>query len=101
MLRRVEATSEKDVLLPIGQRPGAGVYFLRVCQAWDGFKDWVWQVHEAARQRGVIVEGQIANPDERQLSYLKDVLGDAFSPDRAFILSALQKWVPRMAPAHR
>ena len=101
MMQRAEAAELKDVLLPLSRRRQAGPYFLRVCAYSDALGDCIWQVHEAARQRGVIIEGQIANPDEGQLRYLSDVLGTAFEPTRAFVEAALQKWVPQMSESSR
>lgn len=101
MMQRAEATELKDVLLPLSRRRQPGVYFLRVCACSAALDDCIWQVHEAARQRGVIIEGPIANPDEGQLRYLTDVLGTAFEPSRDFVQSALQKWAPQLSEENR
>ena len=101
MYDRIDARKLNDLLLPLSRRPARGVYFARVCGFSDDLKENLWAFHEAARGRGVVLEGQIANPDERQLSYMNEVLGDAFEPGEAFIAAALGKWVPRMKPAHR
>ena len=78
MYDRINAKQFSDLRAPLSQRPAKGVYFARVCGWRDGLADELWFFHEAARVRGVILEGQIANPDERQLSYMSEVLGDAF-----------------------
>lgn len=85
------------MFLPMTQRKTKGVYFLRLSDFSDSLEQFIWQYHEEARQRGVIIEDQISNPDDRQLSYYSDVLGTAFQPSEAFVLSALQKWMPRMS----
>ena len=102
MANRINASNLSDLLLPMRQRGNApGVYFVRLCQWSMEIKDFLWRYHEAARAKGVIIEGQIGNPDERQLSYLTEMLGSAFEPNPAFITQALQKWMPRMSQANR
>ena len=102
MANRINASNLSDLLLPMRQRGNApGVYFVRLCQWSPEIKDFLWCYHEAARAKGVIIEGQIGNPDERQLSYLTEMLGSAFEPNPAFITQALQKWMPRMSQANR
>ena len=99
MLQRVEAKTLEDLLLPMGRRPSKGVYFVRLngCDRMD----LIWRYHEAAREKGVILEGSLANPDDRQLGYLRETLGSEFRPDPAFIVGALRKWMPRMSAANR
>ena len=82
MANRINASNLSDLLLPMRQRGNApGVYFVRLCQWSPEIKDFLWRYHEAARAKGVIIEGQIGNPDERQLSYLTEMLGSAFEPN--------------------
>ena len=101
MLNRTEASNRNDVFSPLSARQPKGVYFLRLSGWSKPLDDYIWQYHEEARQRGVIVEGQLGNPDDRQLGYYADVLGTAFEANPAFVSSALQKWMPRMRPACR
>ncbi len=96
MFSRLDLVRKEDVFLPLSGRPGKGVYFLRLTEYSQALEQFLWQYHEEARARGVIIENQISNPDDRQLNYYADVLGTAFQPDAAFIASALQKWMPRM-----
>lgn len=102
MYNRIHASHLSSLFMPMSQRQaGKGVFFVRVCQFSQEVKDGLWRYHELARARGVIIEGQITNPDERQLSFLIEMLGSAFQPDAAFIVRALEKWMPRMKEAHR
>ena len=92
MYNRINARNPADLLLPMHQRGNApGVYFARLCQWSTDIRDFLWRYHEAAR----------ANPDERQLTYLTEMLGSAFEPNPAFITQALQKWMPRMSQQNR
>ena len=101
MFNRVDAKSIDDLMLPISRRSGRGVFFARVCGWSDAVGNGVWAFHEAAQRKGVIIEGQLSNPDGRQMSYLNDVLGDAFEPNEAFLIRSLEKWTPRMSGAVR
>ena len=101
MLNRVEAARKEDVFLPLSRRTDKGVYFLRLAGYSKPVEDYIWQYHEEARQRGVIIENQINNPDDRQLSYYNDVLGTAFQPEAGFIMAALRKWMPRMSDGNK
>ena len=101
MLNRTEATNRNDVFSLLSARQPKGVYFLRLAGWSKPLEDFIWQYHEEARQRGVIVENQLGNPDDRQLGYYGDVLGTAFEPTPGFVSTALQKWMPRMTPACR
>ena len=63
MANRINASNLSDLLLPMRQRGNApGVYFVRLCQWSPEIKDFLWRYHEAARAKGVIIEGQIGNP---------------------------------------
>ena len=101
MFVRIDAGSRDEVFLSLSQRKSKGVYFLRLFEFSDSLEQFIWRYHEEARQRGVIIEEQINNPDDRQLSYYKDVMGIAFQPTESFVLSALQKWMPRMSANNR
>lgn len=102
MYNRIDARNMADLLLPLSRRPNAkGVYFVRLTQWSPEIKDFVWKYHEASRAKGVILEGQINNPDERQLSFMTEMMGTSFEANPQFITNALQKWMPRMSAANR
>ena len=102
MYKRTEATAISELFKPMSQRPGGkSVFFVRVCQISPEIRESLWKYHEVARTRGIILEGQIANPDERQLNFLIEMLGSFFQPTPSFITDALQKWMPRMQQSQR
>ena len=69
MLNRIDASDKTDVFTPMPARQPRGVYFLRLSCWSRPLEDYIWRFHEEARQRGAIVEGQLGNPDDRQLTY--------------------------------
>ena len=101
MFAKIDAVSKDEIFLPLSGRRSRGVYFFRIADYSESIRDFLWSVHEAARQRGVIIEGKIGNPDERQLRYYTDILGNAFRPGPDFVSAALQKWIPRMGSRTR
>jgi len=56
----------------------------------------LWRFHEAARQRGAVIDGGLTNPDGTQTGYLIDTLGPDFTADEGFIADALARWLPAM-----
>jgi len=90
-----------DYSLPLSRRMPHGPYFVRAAAWSDAIKAGVWQVHELARQRGVVIDEGIQNPDSTQLGYLTDTLGTDFEPTAQFAERALAKWMPRMTPENR
>ena len=101
MLRRVEAKEPENVLLPVGKRPQAGVYFLRLAAYSPAVGDFLRQVHEAARQKGAVIDEHLANPDGQQLSRLNAALGNRMELSAAFLEEAAGKWLPRMSADSR
>ena len=96
MFDRIDAGNFDDLMLPMSRRSRRGVYFVRVCGWSPAVKDGVSAYCQAATRRGVIIDGQLGNPDRRQLDYMNDVLGADFQPDEAFLTSKLSLWIPNL-----
>lgn len=47
--------------------------------------------YESARRAGVVIEGKIPNPDEKNLAYYNEIMGMDFQMNPAFIEAALKK----------
>lgn len=102
MYQRLNATGPESLFLPMSRRkPGPGIYFVRIIRYDQKVKELIWRCHEQAAMRGVILDGDLPKPDDRQISYTKEQLGDAFIPNEAFIMQALAKWMPRMREDQR
>lgn len=85
-----------DFFLGLGSRPGRCVYFYRICGYTEEIGQFIRDYHQAARKSGVIQEGKIPNPDEKNLSYYEEMMGTDFQADLNFILAGLGRWLPRM-----
>ena len=58
-----------DYFLELKNRKETGVYFYRICTYNEQIHAFIQKYFEAARASGVIIEGKIANPTEKNLAY--------------------------------
>ena len=77
-------------------RKETGVYFYRINGYSERICGFVRKYFDAARVCGVVIEGKIPNPDERQLAYYSEIMGETFQMSVGFIRQSLAKWLPRM-----
>ena len=82
--------------LKLNQRDGKSVYFYRINGYSEEIKSFIQKYYESARRTGVVIEGKIPNPDEKNLSYYYEMMGEDFQLSMGFITSSLLKWLPRM-----
>lgn len=86
-----------DYFCKLSSRVQKGVYFYRLCGYSVGIKSFIKKYYQVARGNGVVIEGKIANPDEKNLAYYFEIMGMQFQSDRSFINQSLKKWLPRMS----
>lgn len=77
------------------------IYFYRINGYSEEIDRFIRKYYENARRRGVVIEGKIPNPDERNLSYYGEMMGMDFVLSQEFISTSLEKWLPRMKAAQR
>ena len=85
-----------DYFLEYGKRREQGVYFYRINGYNDNIRNFLTRYYEEARRTGVVLEGKIPNPDEKNLAYYEEIMGMQFQLSMGFLLSSLKKWLPRM-----
>ncbi len=85
-----------DFFVERDNRPGKGVYFYRINGYTEEIGQFIQRYYEAARMSGVIIEGRIPNPDERNLAYYEEIMGLDFRMNPEFISQSLKRWLPRM-----
>lgn len=85
-----------DYFLKYNERRNRGVYFYRINGYSDSIKKFLVLYYEEARRTGVVIEGKIPNPDEKNLSYYEEIMGMDFQLSMGFLTSKLKKWLPRM-----
>lgn len=86
----------EDYFLDLSARSESGVYFYRINGYHEKIKKFLQKYFEAARSAGVVIEGKIPNPDEKNLSYYQEIMGTDFKMSADFFLAGLKKWMPRM-----
>ena len=72
------------------------IYFYRINGYTEEIEQFIRKYYETARRRGVVIEGKIPNPDEKNLSYYGEIMGMDFVLSLEFISTSLEKWLPRM-----
>ncbi|MER2024577.1 MAG: YceG family protein [Eubacteriales bacterium] len=96
MFKHIKIKKTEDFFTEIKDREVSGVYFYRVNGWNEEVRKLIGRYYEAARRSGVVIEGRIPNPDEKNLNYYSEIMGMDFAMDRAFIETRLKKWLPRM-----
>ena len=96
MFENRAVSSLDDFFLEYGKRREQGIYFYRINGYNDLIREFLLRYYEEARRTGVVIEGKIPNPDEKNLAYYEEIMGMQFQLGMGFLLSSLQKWLPRM-----
>ncbi|MDE7415245.1 MAG: YceG family protein [Lachnospiraceae bacterium] len=85
-----------DFFVERDSRPNRCVYFYRINGYTEEIGQFIQTYYEAARLSGVVIEGRIPNPDEKNLAYYEEIMGRDFRMRTDFISQSLRKWLPRM-----
>ncbi len=85
-----------DFFVERDSRPDKGVYFYRINGYTEEIGQFIQKYYEASRLSGVVIEGRIPNPDEKNLAYYEEIMGLDFRMSPDFIAQSLRKWLPRM-----
>lgn len=96
MFEQKELQSLNDYFLNLNSRNGKFVYFTRINGYNSEVGEFIRRYYDAARRSGVVSEGRIPNPDEKNLAYYGEIMGMDFRMEPAFLSASLQKWLPRM-----
>ena len=96
MFTHIKIKNLNDFFTERDRRPEQGVYFYRINGYTEEIGQFIQKYYEAARLSGVIIEGKIPNPDEKNLAYYEEIMGMDFQMNRQFIAQSLKKWLPWM-----
>jgi len=96
MFEHKKIQSLDDFFQKLGSRPGRGVYFYRIGGYSEEGGRVIHRDYQAAARAGVVLEGKIPNPDEKNLAYYQEIMGQEFRFEEAFMQASLAKWLPRM-----
>lgn len=101
MLERKKICALNDYFSKLNDRAGRGVYFYRINFYDDSTERFIEKYYEYARLSGIVIEGRIPNPNEKNLSYYSEIMGMSFHMNVEFIANKLKKWIPRMNVCQR
>ena len=96
MLEHKKLQKLDNYFLELQNRQSQGVYFYRINGYSEEISEFIKKYYDLARRCGVIIEGKIPNPDEKNLGYYGEIMGLDFRLDVNFINASLKKWLPRM-----
>lgn len=85
-----------DFFIELNKRREQGVYFCRINGYNEQVQEFILKFYQSARQYGVVIEGKIPNPDEKNLAYYNEIMGMDFQMSLGFFAASLKKWLPRM-----
>ena len=85
-----------EYFLELKDRSPSGVFFYRINGYNEEIGRFIQKYFDAARRSGVVIEGKIPNPDERNLAYYQEIMGMDFQMSVGFLQQSLKKWLPRM-----
>lgn len=96
MLEHKKIQSLNDYFVELNSRQNKGVYFYRINGYSEEINDFIKKYYDVARRTGVVIEGKIPNPDDKNLAYYGEIMGMNFQMSVEFISVSLKKWLPRM-----
>lgn len=101
MLEHKKIQSLNDYFVELNKRQNKGVYFYRINGYSEEVHEFLKKYYQVARRTGVVIEGKIPNPDEKNLAYYNEIMGMNFQMNLDFISTSLRKWLPRMIDFQR
>lgn len=96
MLEHKKIRDLNDYFLRLNDRREKGVFFYRINGYSTQVQEFILKYFEEARLSGVVIEGKIPNPNEKNLAYYGEIMGMDFQMSLGFLSSSLKKWLPRM-----
>lgn len=101
MFQHKEIRKLDDFFVNLESRPERGVYFYRINGYTGEIARFIQKYYETAGNTGIVIEGKIPNPDEKNLAYYHEIMGMDFQVNPGFFSSSLKKWLPRMKARQR
>ena len=101
MFNHVIANSFDDFFSNLTARGDKNVYFYRVNDYAETVNNLIIKFYELAKKNGVVIEGGIPAPNQKNLSYYLEIMGNDFKPTITFMETGLKKWLPRVNDVQR
>lgn len=90
-----------DYFTGYNQRKEKGVFFCRFNGYNNEIDTFIRKYYNEARACGIVIEGKIPNPDEKNLGYYEEIMGNSFEMNENFFSMSFRKWLPRLNTAQR
>ena len=104
MLEHKKIHSLDDYFVDLNGRQSREVYFYRINGYTEKIGDFIKKYYDTARRAGVVIEGKIPNPDEKNLAYYSEIMGMDFQMSMGFLLEITKFYESpvgkKMAAAH-
>mgnify|MGYP003413848020 CR=1 FL=1 len=84
MLEHKKIQNLSDYFVELNSRQDKGVYFYRINGYSEEIGEFIKKYYDVARRTGVVIEGKIPNPDEGNLSYYNEIIGNGISDEYRF-----------------
>lgn len=85
MFEHKQLQNLQDYFTDLNSRREKGVYFYRINNYSEEIKNFILKYYEEARKTGVVIEGKIPNPTEKNLEYYNEIMGMNFQMSVGFI----------------
>lgn len=96
MLKRTKPKQLDEYFVDLNKRTQPSVFFCRLNGYNSQIHAFIQAYYQAARTCGVIIEGKLQNPDQKNLAYYEEMMGMAFQLSVGFIGDRLKAWLPRL-----
>lgn len=83
MLEHKKIQNLGDYFVGLDARQDKGVYFYRINGYSTKIGEFIKKYYDVARRTGIVIEGKIPNPDEKNLAYYSEIMGMNFQMDMA------------------
>lgn len=90
-----------DYFIGYNQRSEKGVFFYRINAYNIEIEKFILNYYNEARICGIVIEGKLQNPDEKNLSYYQEMMGNDFQLNEQFFSMNFRKWLPRLTTSQR
>lgn len=101
MFERTALKQREDYFKTCLCRETRGVFFCRLTEYNQDVHTFLVKYLDAVKQCGVFICEKIQNPTEQQLDYFEEMIGKEFRPDPIFLITTLEKWLPRLDTKQR
>ena len=95
------AISLDDYFIDKNSRREKTALFCRIAGYGQEVARFLKRYYQLAKREGVVILGKLPNPDENNLAYYEETMGQEFQMSPGFLGDRLKKWMPRLTLGQR